>query len=463
MKRCSALLPTAVLTWLAVSVRAGEPLPTVIVDIRTAGATQVAELKTEATSGVRWSAEFGNELLLGVDPLHLEGWLARRDVRAGPARLDFDEIVVRDHVCTVHDTEPAVAVVGGYELLRKPAALARMTRGPAVTGEPLPADGVVSRALDNDPAMRARVQFRRGFDPETAAIVGRVVPARWHMAMSTLSSFDRNSFSPSLSAARDWILARFAEAGLSTSIFPFTLNVQPPTCASAAVNIWNPIGVKTGTTLPDEWIVIGAHYDARNVDRCGTGNPQPGANDNASGCAGVIELARVFQDIPTRRTLVFTCFSGEEQNLVGSQRWVLSLVNNGDIAKVQHMLNLDMIGHAVSADLDTKLETNTTFQGWLPVYAAAGSTYAPELNLITTTATQAYSDHWPFLVEGIPAMFTWENGAGIYPQYHTLDDLPANMLRAQQLAGGILKMDTAVLVDLAQPVGSLSLFRNGFE
>jgi hypothetical protein len=371
---------------------------------------------------------------------------------------------VRDHACTIHDPEPAIAVVGGYELLRKPPALAWMTRGPAVTGEPLSVDGVVARALRNDPQMAARAKSLRGFDPLVASVVARVDPERWHTAMSSLSGFNRNSFSPSLSAARDWIQARFGEAGLSTSIFPFTLTVQQPTCAPASVNIWNPIGVKTGSELPNEWVVIGAHYDSRNAARCdGTSSPQPGANDNASGCAGVIELARVFQNIPTRRTMVFTCFSGEEQNLVGSQRWVQSLVENGDISRVQHMINLDMIGYAASDALDTRLETNTTFQSWLPIYAAAGTTYAPELNLITSTATQAYSDHWYFLVEGKPAMFTWENGAGIYPQYHAFDDLPANMQRARQLAGGILKLDTAVLSDLVGLIEPPVLFRNGFE
>ena len=49
----------------------------------------------------------------------------------------------------------------------------------------------------------------------------------------------------------------------------------------------------------------------------------------------------------------------------------------------------------------------------------------------------------------MPAVFTWENGAGIYPQYQSVGDLPTAMLRAEAVAGGILKMDTAVLVDQA--------------
>jgi hypothetical protein len=58
-------------------------------------------------------------------------------------------------------------------------------------------------------------------------------------------------------------------------------------------------------------------------------------------------------------------------------------------------------------------------------------------------------------------VFTWENGAGIYPHYHRATDTPANLLRGRELASGILKMDIAIL---AEEVGLLApLLRDGFE
>ena len=63
---------------------------------------------------------------------------------------------------------------------------------------------------------------------------------------------------------------------------------------------------------------------------------------------------------------------------------------------------------------------------------------------------------------GVPGAFTWENGAGIYPHYHQSTDLPANMLRARELAGGILKMDAAVIAGLAG-ASEAAMFKDGFE
>jgi hypothetical protein len=438
------------------------PVPTVIVDIHALGAERVAALKQ--SSSVEWSAEFGNEMLLGVKPDSLKDWLTDKRARPGPESLAFDEVVVRDHVCTVHDHEPAVAVVGGYEIVRMAPMLAKATRGAAIAGEPLPADGVMSQEVRNQSAPKGAATA----DPRVLQLISHIDIDRWHDTMSGLAAFNRNSFNPTLGLAHDWVLQRLEEAGLQTQSYIYTLTTTSCTPAPPAVTARNPIGIKRGETLPDEWIIVGAHYDSRNIQRCETSpappqiQPQPGANDNASGCAGVIELARAFSSVSTARSILFMCFSGEEQGLRGSRSYVTSLQTSGEISRVKHMLNLDMIGHAVDDSLSARVETTTAGPqaGILPMYSAAAATYAPELNLIVSSATGAYSDHWYFIDASIPGAFTWENGAGIYPQYHTFEDVPANMLRARPLAHGILKMDAAVLADLA---GLLPLFADGFE
>jgi len=448
---------TAALLFLLATPLVAAPVPTVVVDIHARGANGVAELKND--KGVRWSVELGDELLLGVDADALPAWLVRNGVRAGPAALAFEEIVLRDHVCTHVDHAPAIATIGGYEIVRMDPIAALATRGAAVDGEPPPADGVVAREVRNTDAPARPM----GSDPWVAAIVARIDANRWFDTMSALAAFNRNSFSPTLPNARDWLLARFGEAGLAAQTFPFQMVAQGCTPTPPAIPLDNPVGVHVGTSLPDEWIVVGAHYDSRNSVRCdGTANPQPGANDNGTGCAGVIELARAFQDIPTERTIVFMCFAGEEQGLVGSRRYVESLQADATIARVKHMVNLDMIGHAIDADLDARVETTPAHAAVLSQYTDAAATYAPELNLITSTAAQANSDHWYFLAAGVPGAFTWENGAGIYPHYHQSTDLPANMLRARELAGGILKMDAAVIAGLAG-AGEAAMFKDGFE
>lgn len=447
----------ALLLSAAITAGASEPVPTVVVDIHAIGADALAALKAE--HGVIWSAEFGNELLLGVDPAQMDEWLARPRVSPGLGRLSPETIWVRDHVCTHQAQQPALGVVGGYEIVRQPASVVRYAARSGAVGMALPKDGVLAREVhnqDGDKSVAAAL-------PSVQAIVDRVDAERWFGTMSSLASFNRNSFSPALGAARNAILAHFDAIGLQTQVFAYTLanlgNCGTP--SPPPIEIDNPIGIKIGEALPDEWIVVGAHYDSRNSARCdGTVAPQPGANDNASGCAGVIELARVYADVPTRRSILFMCFSGEEQGLWGSRRYVESLQASGEISKVRHMINLDMIGFDPSGPLDARIETNAANLALLAQYAAAAATYAPELNLITSSNTGAYSDHWYFLAAGVPSMFTWENGASIYPHYHQSTDVPANMTRARELAGGILKMDAAIL---AQVAGIGPLFGDGFE
>ena len=438
------------------STAAAEPVPTVIVDIHALGADRLQALKNEPS--VRWAAEFGNELLLGVDPTQLAEWSKRPRVRDGLGLLAPEEIWVRDHVCAHQALQPALGVVGGYELLRQPASVIRIAERSGIVGSALPADGVVAREQRNE----AHPKSATAVSSAVQNLVNRVDAERWFATMSTLASFNRNSFSPALGAARDWISTHFEATGLVSSRFTFTLeNLSNCTPSQPPISIDNPIGFRLGQTLPDEWVVVGAHYDSRNVARCdGTLAPQPGANDNASGCAGVIELARVFADVDTERSVLFMCFSGEEQGLWGSRRYVESLQSSGEIAKVKHMINLDMLGYDASGALDARVETTSAHVALLGEYSAAAATYAPELNIITSSATSAGSDHWYFLGAGVPSVFTWENGASVYPHYHKETDIPANMTRARELAGGILKMDAAML---AEKAGLATMFADGFE
>ena len=111
------------------------------------------------------------------------------------------------------------------------------------------------------------------------------------------------------------------------------------------------IGILPGSDpkLKDEAIVIGAHYD--HLGRGGQGSLAQregeihhGADDNASGTAGLIELARMFstQRPKPRRTIVFIAFSGEEEGLIGSNYYVNHPVV--PVANTVAMINLDMVG-----------------------------------------------------------------------------------------------------------------------
>lgn len=181
----------------------------------------------------------------------------------------------------------------------------------------------------------------------------------------------------------------------------------------------NVIGVLEGSdpVLKNEAIVIGAHYD--HLGRGGEGSLAPrsgeihhGADDNASGTAGVLELARIFsaQRSKLRRSLVFIAFSGEEEGLLGSNYYVNHPLVPLD--KTVAMINMDMIGRMK----DSKLSIGGvgTAKEWRQLIGS-GDTLALTLN------EDGYgpSDHSSFYIKQIPVLFFW---TGTHNDYHKPSD-----------------------------------------
>jgi len=111
----------------------------------------------------------------------------------------------------------------------------------------------------------------------------------------------------------------------------------------------NVVAKLRGKTRPDEIIVFGAHYDSLNLDE--KENPDaiaPGANDNATGTAGVLEAARILSQTEHDRSIIFACFTAEEQGLIGALNFAKHLKETG--TQVVCMLNNDIIGGAKDDD-----------------------------------------------------------------------------------------------------------------
>ena len=86
-------------------------------------------------------------------------------------------------------------------------------------------------------------------------------------------------------------------------------------------------------------------------------------------------MARILTDHPPESTVLFVCYSGEEQYLYGSTAHVDELTASGDLSKVQGMLNMDMIGYTSDSDLDCLLETDPFAQSFLNLFADAAALY----------------------------------------------------------------------------------------
>ena len=151
-----------------------------------------------------------------------------------------------------------------------------------------------------------------------------------------------------IGAARDWIKAELdtiaATSGGRMSVELQSYVQEPASRIPVATRITNVVATLRGTdpASADRVYVVGAHYDSRVTDVLDGTSDAPGANDDGSGTAAVIELARVMARLRSEATIVFVAYAGEEQGLYGSTHFAELAKQNG--WNIQGVLNMDIIG-----------------------------------------------------------------------------------------------------------------------
>ncbi len=188
---------------------------------------------------------------------------------------------------------------------------------------------------------------------------------------------------------------------------------------------YNVIATIEGNINPSEVYIIGGHYDS--ILR--TGDPwdtAPGANDNASGVAAAIEVARVMMDndFKPASTIEFVAFAAEELGLYGSRSYASRSAGLGkDIAL---MLNNDMIAYEQRTDPNTWLVNIMDYENSIDdrLDAQRMADRYTVLNTYTDNTYQKYSDSYAFFENDYPAIFFFIGSDD--PNYHTLNDLAAN-------------------------------------
>ena len=195
-----------------------------------------------------------------------------------------------------------------------------------------------------------------------------------------------------------------------------TLDVNIETTRATVNNVLAYLPGKT-----DEYVIIGAHYDHLgygNYDSLAPaqiGQIHPGADDNASGTAGVLELARLFAPLKGQlpRGILFASFAGEELGLLGSAKWVKEPTR--PLGKVVAMLNMDMIGRINNEKVYIGgVGTGSTFQATL-AKAEGGFPFHIE----NSAGGYASSDHTSFVARKIPVLFFF---SGLHSDYHKPSD-----------------------------------------
>ena len=126
----------------------------------------------------------------------------------------------------------------------------------------------------------------------------------------------RNCIKPQSILAQNWIKEQFENCDLSVEIQDFPMGGN-----NSSDNV---IATLTGQVDSNEFVIIGGHYDSY-----AWGDEEPGADDNASGTAGVMEIARILSQFEFERSIIFCAFSAEEYGLYGSEAYASRSAQQG--------------------------------------------------------------------------------------------------------------------------------------
>ena len=243
---------------------------------------------------------------------------------------------------------------------------------------------------------------------------------------------ERNVWRPeAMTAAAVYIRKTLEDAGYAVSVQPFT---------SRGLTVNNIEAVLPGHGAADESIVAGAHYDSV------VGSP--GANDNASGVAALLELARLLAGTALPRSVRFVAFANEEAPFfygdeMGSKRYAARARAQGE--RIAAMLSLETIGYYTDQPASQRYpfpfnlfypDTGNfigfvgDLSSWRLVRRATGafraSTAFPSEGVAAPRATKGvhWSDHWSFWEAGYPAIMVTDTALYRYPHYHAATDTP---------------------------------------
>ncbi|KFA68602.1 hypothetical protein S40285_07223 [Stachybotrys chlorohalonatus IBT 40285] len=280
-------------------------------------------------------------------------------------------------------------------------------------------------------------------DAELQAALAEVSAERIQQTIAKLVSFGtRHTLSPQndtrrgIGAARAWIASEYQryaeEAGGRLTVETPGYIQQPQPRIPEAVYIANVQATLEGTVEPERYYVTLGHYDTRVSDVLNWWDDQPGANDDASGVAVALEIARIMAKRKHAATLVFAATAAEEQGLLGAQFMAQTFRNNS--VNVDGMLNVDLVGSSTGSRGEKEPYTVRLFSQGPPLTESAsvaatrlsigGENDSPSRNLgrfITEVAANEYTgmninliyrldrfgrggDHRPFLEAGFSSV-----------------------------------------------------------
>ncbi len=223
---------------------------------------------------------------------------------------------------------------------------------------------------------------------------------------TTQTILSRNKYQPGNNIAADFIKQKFQSYGLTAYDQQFSSTGR------------NVLAAIPGSEYPNKEFIICAHYDDMP-----SGTIAPGADDNGSGTAAVIEAARVLSQYTFPYTLIFAVWDEEEQGLIGSDYYATQAAQAGD--SILGVVNMDMIGW--DSDNDNVCNIHTADVGIThEIYdkmVELNSQYSIGMDIVEVYPQQPYSDHASFIQNGYSAVLLIEDDYDFNAYYHTTNDL----------------------------------------
>ncbi len=269
--------------------------------------------------------------------------------------------------------------------------------------------------------------------------------------------------------AADWIADELRSYGYSPTEQVFPHHAFAGETRAATFRMRNIIAEREAVGADaGGFILVTAHYDTKasrsdGWEQAWREMPAPGANDNATGVATVLELARLLASIPLRRSVRFALFSGEELGLIGSRHYAHAMRQaEEDIAAV---INIDMVGHDSDGLYDLHVVANRQSRWLLEAVEHLRRFIDSDIALQPRVEPgSTFSDHAPFWWEGYSGVLVSEESdakpAERHPTYHTSEDTAEHVnfeygAEAARVIAGVV----ALLAEPATPQGASVLPR----
>lgn len=390
---------------------------------------------------VSW-ARFGDELLLVSDDTQGEdlaewGTTRLRERQPDVEREHLHVVVQNGRLFQQENPDARVLVDRGRFLLVEldPDQAHRLEdKGETCYGvQPLEDNEVVFDVRDRGSERAAPVAWIQD-------LVDKVSHSTLEADLSHLVSFPtRHSTSDHYAGVAAWAQGQLEDMGYVTQLQDIMVDGSPS---------WNVIADREGSAAGERGVVlVTAHLDSINING-GPAAPAPGADDNGSGSAGLLEMSRAFQDHRGEHDLRFILFGGEEEGLYGSKRYIADLPAE-ERSRILAVVNMDMIGVLNAATRSVLLEGASLSQGVIDSLGEAAMNYT---QLAVETSLRPFaSDHVPFIQAHIPAVLTIEGADSTNGNVHSEADTIDHV--TYDFAVEILRMNVAFV---ANEVGQAS-------